>query len=226
MAHRVGQRVQPSNITRAIELVYMERGDYMDVNKFADFLCQEVSENNTYKTKLSVVDCNSLFIIKGYTKNPKVLVLNNLTDKFIEENQDNYSDLTGLNLKTLDIIDYDTKDTNFEDTKFVFEYPETFTTNKLSLITIQSTFPNGYSKNYLGNLYSYLYKISEKSQPYFKFRNLRLEFESNEGNLKFTKVKSDSYYSSELLLSILNDNFEGKVSDDYQLPSKLFLNVI
>lgn len=196
------------------------------VNKFADFLCQEVSENNSYKTKLSVVDCNSLFIIKGYTKNPNVLVLNNLTDKFIEEHQGNYSDLTGLNLKTLDIIDYDTKDTNFEDTKFIFEYPETFTTNNLSSITIQSTFPHGYSKNYLGNLYSYLYKISEKSQPYFKFRNLRLEFESNEGNLKFTKVKSDSYYSSELLLSILNDNFEGKVSDDYQLPSKLFLNVI
>ncbi len=196
------------------------------VNKFADFLCQEVSENNTYKTKLSVVDCNSLFIIKGYTKNPTVLILNNLTDKFIEEHKDNYSDLTGLNLKTLDIIDYDTKDANFEDTKFVFEYPETFTTNNLSSITIQSTFPHGYSKNYLGNLYSYLYKISEKSQPYFKFRNLRLEFESNEGNLKFTKVKSDSYYSSELLLSILNDNFEGKVSDDYQLPSKLFLNVL
>ncbi len=102
------------------------------VNKFADFLCQEISENNTYKTKLSVVDCNSLFIIKGYTKNPNVLVLNNLTDKFIEEHQDNYSDLTGLNLKTLDIIDYDTKDTNFGDTKFVFEYPETFTTNNLS----------------------------------------------------------------------------------------------
>jgi hypothetical protein len=196
------------------------------VNKFADFLCQEVSENNTYKTKLSVVDCNSLFIIKGYTKNPNVLVLNNLTDKFIEEHKDNYSDLTGLNLKTLDIIDYDTKDTNFEDTKFIFEYPETFTTNNLSSITIQSTFPHGYSKNYLGNLYSYLYKISEKSQPYFKFRNIKLEFESNEGNLKFTKVKSDSYYSSELLLSILNDNFEGKVSDDCQLPSKLFLNVI
>ena len=196
------------------------------VNKFADFLCQEISENNTYKTKLSVVDCNSLFIIKGYTKNPKIYVLNNLTDKFIEQYQDNYSDLTGLNLKTLDIIDYDTKDTNFEDTKFIFEYPETFTTNELSSITIQSTFPHGYSKNYLGNLYSYLYKISEKSQPYFKFRNIKLEFESNEGNLKFTKVKSDSYYSSELLLSILNDNFEGKISDDYQLPSKLFLNVI
>ena len=196
------------------------------VNKFADFLCQEISENNTYKTKLSVVDCNSLFIIKGYTKNPKIYVLNNLTNKFIEQYQDNYSDLTGLNLKTLDIIDYDTKDTNFEDKKFIFEYPETFTTNELSSITIQSTFPHGYSKNYLGNLYSYLYKISEKSQPYFKFRNIKLEFESNEGNLKFTKVKSDSYYSSELLLSILNDNFEGKVSDDYQLPSKLFLNVI
>jgi hypothetical protein len=196
------------------------------INKFADFLCQEISDNNTYKTKLSVVDCNSLFIIKGYTKNPKIYGCYNLTDKFIEQEQNNYSDLTALNLKTLDIIDYDTKDTNFEDTKFVFEYPETFTTNNLSSITIQSTFPHGYSKNYLGNLYSYLYKISEKSQPYFKFRNIKLEFESNEGNLKFTKVKSDSYYSSELLLSILNDNFEGKVSDDYQLPSKLFLNVI
>ena len=196
------------------------------VNKFADFLCQEVSENNTYKTKLSVVDCNSLFIIKGYTKNPNVLVLNNLTDKFIEEHKDNYSDLTGLNLKTLDIIDYDTKDVNFEDTNFVFEYPETFTTNNLSSITIQSTFPHGYSKNYLGNLYSYLYKISEKSQPYFKFRNIKLEFESNEGNLKFTKVKSDSYYSPQLLLEILNDNFEGTIPEDLHLPSNLFLNVL
>lgn len=196
------------------------------VNNFADFLCQEISDNNTYKTKLSVVDCGSLFIIKGYTKNPNIYGLVNLTNKFIEQEQDNYSDLTGLNLKTLDIIDYDAKDNNFEDKNFVFEYPETFTKNDVSSITIQSTFPHGYSKNYLGNLYSYLYKISEKSQPYFKFKKLTLEFENNDGNLTFTKVKSDSYYSPLLLLSILNDNFEGKISDDYTLPSNLFLNVV
>lgn len=38
MAQRVGQRVQPSNITRAIELVYMERGDMMDVTKFSELV--------------------------------------------------------------------------------------------------------------------------------------------------------------------------------------------
>ena len=196
------------------------------VNKFADFLCQEISENNTYKTKLSVVDCNSLFIIKGYTKNPNVLVLNNLTDKFIEEHKDNYSDLTGLNLKTLDIIDYDTKDTNFEDTNFVYKFPEKFEVNKLSSITVQSTFPHGYSKNYLGNLYSYLTLISQKTQPYFKFKNLSLEFKTDNGNLTFTKLNSDSYYSPQLLLEILNDNFEGSIPEDLHLPSNLLLNVL
>lgn len=196
------------------------------VNKFADFLCQEISENDTYKTKLSIVDCNSLFIIKGYTKNTNIRVLNNLTDKFIEQHQDNYSDLTGLNLKTLDIIEYDAKDTNFEDTNFIYKYPEKFEQNNLSKITIQSTFPHGYSMNYLGNIYSYLTLISQKSQPYFKFKNIKLEFTNENGKLSFTKLDSDSYYTPLLLIEILNDNFEGTIPEDLKLPTNLFLNVI
>jgi Ca2+-binding EF-hand superfamily protein len=38
MITKAGQRVNPPNITRSIELVYMTRGDQMDVNHFAELV--------------------------------------------------------------------------------------------------------------------------------------------------------------------------------------------
>ena len=53
------------------------------VNKLSDFLCGEISENHKFKTKLSVIDVNTFFIIKGSTQSKTVQILSELVDKFI-----------------------------------------------------------------------------------------------------------------------------------------------
>ena len=83
------------------------------VNKLSDFLCGEISENHKFKTKLSVIDVNTFFIIKGSTQSKTVQILSELVDKFIEKYQTEYSDLTSVNVKTLDILEYGSKDEVF-----------------------------------------------------------------------------------------------------------------
>ena len=195
------------------------------VNKFADFLSNEISENNTYKTKLSVVDCQSFFIIKGFTLNKNISVLSSLTEKFIENEKDNYSDLNDLNLKTLDIIDYDTDHKNFDIDTIFINYSTNNTTSTTPKITLQSEFPYGYSENYLKQTYNHLKEITCKSQPYFKFNWAKLTCKLTKTDFEITSIESDSYYKSEKLLSILKDNYDGAI-DVLLDESKIFLNVI
>ena len=195
------------------------------VNKFADFLSNEISENNTYKTKLSVVDCQSFFIIKGFTLNKNISVLSSLTEKFIENEKDNYSDLNDLNLKTLDIIDYDTDHKNFDIDTIFINYSTNTPTSTTPKITLQSEFPYGYSENYLKQTYNHLKEITCKAQPYFKFSWAKLTCKLTKTDFEITSIESDSYYKSEKLLSILKDNYDGPI-DVLLDESKIFLNVI
>ena len=43
------------------------------VNDFADYVCKIISENDTHKTKLSVVDVENFMIVKGFTKSENVI---------------------------------------------------------------------------------------------------------------------------------------------------------
>jgi hypothetical protein len=195
------------------------------VNKLADFLCGEISENHKFKTKLSVIDVNTFFIIKGFTQSKTVQTLSELIDKFIESNQDSYSDLTSINVKTLDIIKYGCDDKLFNDEVILFNTKEKPQINSELSISITSKFPYGYSENYLKQTYNHLKEISCKIQPYFKFSWVELTCKLTKTNFEITSINSDSYYTSEKLLSILKDNYDGPI-DTLLDESKLLLTVI
>jgi hypothetical protein len=193
------------------------------VNDFADYVCEIISENNTHKTKLSVVDVENFMIVKGFTKSENVINFSELNSNFIELNKHKYPNLDKFN--TIDVLTYSCDDTYFEDE--IIQYStihEEPINNDLSMV-VSSKFPYGYSENYLKQTYNHLKEISCKCQPYFKFNWIELTCKLTKSDFEITSINSDSYYSSKKLLSILKDNYDGPI-DVLLNEGKVFLNVI
>jgi hypothetical protein len=192
------------------------------VNDFADYLCNLISENNTHKTRLSVVDVENFMVIKGFTESSEVISPNKISSDFIESVKDKYSDLKHMN--TIDVISYSCTDKSFNDEIISYSTKEEQQINSELSISILSKFPHGYSENYLKHAYNHLKEISCKTQPYFKFSWVELTCKLTKTDFEITSIKSDSYYTSEKLLSILKDNYDGP-NDSVLDESKLLLNV-
>lgn len=193
------------------------------VNDFADYVCEIISENNTHKTKLSVVDVQNFMIVKGFTKSETVVNFSEINSKFVELNKDKYPGLNKFN--TIDVLSYGSEDSSFEDESIIYSTkPEENINNELSIV-VTSKFPYGYSENYLKQTYNHLKEISCKSQPYFKFSWITLTCKLTKSDFEITSINSDSYYPSEKLLSILKDNYDGPI-DVLLDEDKMFLNLV
>lgn len=193
------------------------------VNDFADYVCEIISENDTHKTKLSVVDVENFMIVKGFTKSENVINFSELSSNFIELNKNKYPNLEKFN--TIDVLSYDCDDKEFEDE--IIQYstkPKENINDELSIV-VSSKFPYGYSENYLRATYNHLKEISCKCQPYFKFSWVELTCKLIKTDFEITSIKSDSYYASNKLLSILKDNYDGS-TDTVLSEDNIFLNVI
>lgn len=193
------------------------------VNDFADYVCEIISENDTHKTKLSVVDVENFMIVKGFTKSENVINFSELSSNFIELNKNKYPNLEKFN--TIDVLSYDCDDKEFEDE--IIQYstkPKENINDELSIV-VSSKFPYGYSENYLRATYNHLKEISCKCQPYFKFSWVGLTCKLIKTDFEITSIKSDSYYASNKLLSILKDNYDGS-TDTVLSEDNIFLNVI
>ena len=193
------------------------------VNDFADYVCEIISENDTHKTKLSVVDVENFMIVKGFTKSENVINFSELNSNFIELNKNKYPNLDKFN--TIDVLSYDCDDKEFEDE--IIQYstkPKENINDELSIV-VSSKFPYGYSENYLRATYNHLKEISCKCQPYFKFDWVELTCKLIKTDFEITSIKSDSYYPSNKLLSILKDNYNGS-TDTVLSEDNIFLTVI
>lgn len=193
------------------------------VNDFADYVCEIISENDTHKTKLSVVDVGNFMIVKGFTKSENVINFSELNSNFIELNKNKYPNLDKFN--TIDVLSYDCDDKEFEDE--IIQYstkPKENINDELSIV-VSSKFPYGYSENYLRATYNHLKEISCKCQPYFKFSWVELTCKLIKTDFEITSIKSDSYYPSNKLLSILKDNYDGS-TDTVLSEDNIFLTVI
>ena len=193
------------------------------VNDFADYLCSLISENNTHKTRLSVVDVENFMVIKGYTKSSVVIDFNKITGEFIDSVKNKYNDLKFIS--TIDVMSYNSEDKSFNDEIISFSTKEEPQINSELSISVSSKFPYGYSDNYLKQTYNHLKEISCKSQPYFKFSWVELTCKLTNTDFEITSIKSDSYYNSKKLLSILKDNYDGPI-DVLLDENKMMLNVI
>jgi hypothetical protein len=193
------------------------------VNDFADYLCNLISENNTHKTRLSVVDVENFMVIKGYTRSSVVIDFNKITGEFIDSVKNKYTDLKFIS--TIDVMSYNSEDKSFNDEIISFSTKEEPQINSELSISVSSKFPYGYSDNYLKQTYNHLKEISCKSQPYFKFSWVELTCKLTNTDFEITSIKSDSYYNSKKLLSILKDNYDGPI-DVLLDENKMMLNVI
>ena len=193
------------------------------VNDFADYLCNLISENNTHKTKLSVVDVENFMIIKGYTKSSEVIDFNKVTVEFVESVKDKYPDLKYIS--TIDVLTYSCEEKDFNDEIISYSTKKESQINSELSISVSSKFPYGYSENYLKHAYNHLKEISCKTQPYFKFSWVELTCKLTKTDFEITSIKSDSYYTSEKLLSVLKDNYDGP-NDVLLDESQLMLNII
>jgi pyruvate kinase len=52
-------------------------------NLFAEYVSEEISQNGKYETMISVSDCDTLILIKGYTKREDIVDVKDIVNKIL-----------------------------------------------------------------------------------------------------------------------------------------------
>lgn len=191
-------------------------------NLFAEYISEEISQNGKYETMISVSDCDTLILIKGYTKREDIVDVKDIVNKFISKYWAEFSFTDLQKVSTLDMITFgEEKKFKQKRLKFHFErdvqFPK-FDMNVVDTPIVTSEFPYGFSKNYLKNLYFYLEHIIYNVQDHFGYTFIELTIEEDvRGRVKISDITSNSVYPPTVLKSIIYDNFEMNVSEINEL---------
>jgi hypothetical protein len=191
-------------------------------NLFAEYVSEEISQNGKYETMISVSDCDTLILIKGYTKREDIVDVKDIVNKFISKYWAEFTFTDLQKVSTLDMITFgEEKKFKEKRLKFHFErdvqFPK-FDMNVVNTPIVSSEFPYGFSKNYLKNLYFYLEHIVYNVQDHFGYTFIELTVEEDiRGGVKITDILSNSVYPPTVLKSIIYDNFEMDVSEINEL---------
>jgi hypothetical protein len=191
-------------------------------NFFAEYMVEEISQNGKHDTMISVSDCESLILIKGFTKREDIIDVKDIINRFISKysSEFTFTDLQKIN--TLDIVSFN-EEKKFKERKLTFHFERDvqlpkFDMNVVNSPIVTSEFPYGYSKNYLKNLYLYLEYIIYNVQDHFGYTFIEITVEeSNGGGVKISDILSNSVYPPTVLKSIIYDNFEMDVSEINEL---------
>jgi len=191
-------------------------------NFFAEYMVEEISQNGKHDTMISVSDCESLILIKGFTKREDIIDVKDIINRFISKysSEFTFTDLQKIN--TLDIVSFN-EEKKFKERKLTFHFERDvqlpkFDMNVVNSPIVTSEFPYGYSKNYLKNLYLYLEYIIYNVQDHFGYTFIEITVEeTNGGGVKISDILSNSVYPPTVLKSIIYDNFEMDVSEINEL---------
>jgi len=187
-------------------------------NFFAEYMVEEISQNGKHDTMISVSDCESLILIKGFTKREDIIDVKDIINKFISKYSSEFTFTDLQKVSTLDMISFN-EEKKFKERKLTFHFERDvqlpkFDINVVNSPIVSSEFPYGYSKNYLKNLYLYLEYIIYNVQDHFGYTFIELTVEeSNGGGVKISDILSNSVYPPTVLKSIIYDNFEMNVSE-------------
>ena len=191
-------------------------------NLFAEYVSEEISQNGKYETMISVSDCDTLILIKGYTKREDIVDVKDIVNKFISKYWAEFTFTDLQKVSTLDMITFG-EEKKFKERRLKFhfdrdvQFPK-FDMNVVNTPIVSSEFPYGFSKNYLKNLYFYLEHIVYNVQDHFGYTFIEPTVEEDiRGGVKITDILSNSVYPSTVLKSIIYDNFEMDVSEINEL---------
>ena len=189
-------------------------------NNFSKFLTNLYSENGKFLTHASVVDTHNFYIIKIDTENDNKFNSNSLVELFWNEDKESFGDSEYSKFNVINLIKTNQKDI-MENIKYTITIGESSVDNfeVSNSGIVSSDFMVGVSDKKYSEIYDRLKKITELVSPYFKTTKIEYEIE----DFKLVSIKSDSYYPSDKLLSIILDNFDLEKDVD---TNDLFLNVI
>jgi hypothetical protein len=191
-------------------------------NFFAEYMVEEISQNGKHDTMISVSDCESLILIKGFTKREDIIDVKDIINKFISKYSSEFTFTDLQKVSTLDMISFN-EEKKFKERKLTFHFERDvqlpkFDINVVNTPIVSSEFPYGYSKNYLKNLYLYLEYIIYNVQDHFGYTFIEVTVEeTNGGGVKISDILSNSVYPPTVLKSIIYDNFEMNVSEINEL---------
>jgi len=187
-------------------------------NFFAEYMVEEISQNGKHDTMISVSDCESLILVKGFTKRQDIIDVKEIINKFISMYSAEFTFTDLQKISTLDMISFN-EEKKFKDKRIKFhfdrdvQFPK-YDMNVVNTPIVTSEFPYGFSKNYLKNLYLYLEHIIYNVQDHFAYTFIELTVEEDyRGDVEIVDIISNSVYPPSRLKSIIYDNFEMNVSE-------------
>lgn len=106
------------------------------VNKFADFILNQINKDDNYKTIIEVVNCTQFWVIKGKTNSKNPLNIGTVKDTFINDNKELLTILELENFNVIDLIEYDVEIKSNNDFWFSFYNTKRpfYSQNQLDLI--------------------------------------------------------------------------------------------
>jgi hypothetical protein len=186
-------------------------------NLFAEYVSEEISQNGKYETMISVSDCDTLILIKGYTKREDIVDVKDIVNKFISKYWSEFSFTDLQKVSTLDMITFG-EEKKFKEKRLKFHFERDVQFPKFDMNVVNTPIPYGFSKNYLKNLYFYLEHIIYNVQDHFGYTFIELTVEEDiRGGVKIVDILSNSVYPPTVLKSIIYDNFEMNVSEINEL---------
>jgi len=191
-------------------------------NNFSKFLTNLYSENGKYLTNASVVDVLNFHILKVDTENENKIDQLKLIELFWESDKQSFGDSEYSKYNVINLIK-----TNQQDIMKKIKYTINLDSNNPNQIesldsgAVSSDFFVGVSNNKYSKFYEKLKLITNLVSPYFKLTQIEFEVE----DFELVSIKTDSYYPSNKLLSIILDNFDLN-SDEEINEDTLFLNVV
>ncbi len=189
-------------------------------NNFSKFLTNIYSEGGKFMTHVSIVDTVNFFILKVDTENENKVDSSKLIEMFWKEDSESFGGIEYSKLNVINVIKTNRKNL-MKNIKYTINTNESnndeFEVDGSGVVS--SDFLVGVSDLRYHELYDKLKTITSLVSPYFK--TTQIEYTIEDFNL--TSIKSDSYYPSDKLLSIILDNFD--LEKDLETDN-LFLNVI
>jgi hypothetical protein len=73
-------------------------------NFFAEYMAEEIGQNGKHDTMISVSDCESLILVKGFTKRQDILDVKEIINKFISLYSSEFTFIEIQKVITLDMI--------------------------------------------------------------------------------------------------------------------------